>query len=251
MDIYQQLEELGLKDKQAKAYVALLKLQKASAHRIAKEAGVERTTIYKVLKELIHRQLVTETRLGKRIQYLVESPAELEKQLVRQAQSLKNLLPLLHSIEGKTVSKPTIKYYEGREAILKIYKDSLKCKEKVFRNLASVPNVENLLGDIFIDHYTSERIRRKIFTKSLRSYPIDNTQIHNWYLKDENKEVLRETRYLKNLIKIDAFIKLYDDTILLISPTNEPFVIIVESQELAQTMKTLFDIAWSTAKQIK
>ncbi len=253
MDIIQQLEELGLKDKTAAAYLALLQLQKANAHQIAKEASIERTTVYSILEELTKKQLVTQSRSGKRITYLAESPARFQQLLFRQSEILKGLIPALIGMEGKIKYKPTIKYYEGRENILRAYKDTLNCREKLFRNMAAVPYVEDLLGDKFINRYTAERVKKRIFTKSLRSYPEKKEEIKNWYLKDENKEVLRETRYLGPSIQIDAFIKTYDDIVMLISfqkDQREPSAIVVESPELAQTMKALFDIAWAGAKKV-
>ena len=248
MDIQEQLLNLGLKTNSAKAYIFLLGVQKAGASQIARESDIKRTTIYKILQELIAKQLVSETRNGKRIIYIAESPDQLQYSLLKQSQILKNLLPILHSIESNTGIKPIIKYYEGREAILKIYKETLKCKEKIFRNLAAVPNVEKLLGSTFIDHYTDQRIKKRILTKSLRSFSTNKTPIKNWYLKDENIEVLRETRYLDISIKIDAFIKIYDNIVLLISFGKIPSAIVVENPDLAQTMKALFDVVWSSAK---
>jgi len=132
MDIYQKFEEIGLRKKSAAAYLALLRLQKANAHQIAQEAGIERTTIYNILKELTQKQLVTESRTGKRIAYLAESPTRFHHILIKQSEILKNLIPLLNTYEGKISSKPTLKYYEGKEAILRVYKETLKCKEKLF-----------------------------------------------------------------------------------------------------------------------
>ncbi|MBI5140140.1 MAG: hypothetical protein HZA94_01705 [Candidatus Vogelbacteria bacterium] len=250
MDIYKQLETLGISEKQGMAYLALLRLQKANAHQIAKEAGIERTTTYKILEDLTAKQLITQTRSGKRVTYLADSPTQFQHLLIRQSEVLKDLIPLLSSLQGKVASKPTIKYYEGRDAILKVYKETLKCKEKLFRNFASVPNVEHLLGDRFINAYTEARIKKGIVTRSLRATPKDKAKIENWYLKDENATVLRETRYLDTNLSVDAFIKTYDDFILLISFGREPSMVVVESPELAQTMKVLFDIAWNQAKSV-
>lgn len=247
MDILEQLGELGLDGKAAKAYLAILKLQKANANQIAKEAGIERTTVYNILEKLKEKQLVTQSREGKRIAYWAESPAILQQILLKQSEVLKGLLPLLSSLEGKVEAKPTIKYYDNRESILKVYWESLKCQEKVFRNLAAVSNIERFLGDKFINKYTAERVKRKIFTKSFRSHPGVGREepTKNWYLKDENTEVLRENRYLPETIKLDGFIKVYDQTIMLITFKREPTLIVIESLELAETIKALFDLAWS------
>jgi sugar-specific transcriptional regulator TrmB len=251
MDIYQQLEELGLKKKPAAAYLALLRLQKANAHQIAKEAGIERTTIYNIMEELVEKQLATKSLNGTRLTYLAESPTRFQHLILKQSGILKELLPVLETMVTKGDFKPIIKYYETRNGIGKALMDSLKdSREKLCRDLASVRRVVELMGDPFINRYIAERVKQGIKLRSLRPAALRNQKIDNWYARDENKDVLREVRYLNADIHIDVFIKIYDDTLLLISSKKEMFAVMIRSPELAQALKALYDIAWAGAQKV-
>ena len=79
MDIQKSLETLGLKDKEVSAYVALLRLVEANAHQIAKEAKLERTTIYQILKTLCDKGLAHKVVRGMRYFYAAEPIGALEQ----------------------------------------------------------------------------------------------------------------------------------------------------------------------------
>ena len=53
MELYQQLKQLGLEEKQAKIYLASLELGPDTAQNIAYKASLKRPTTYVILEELI------------------------------------------------------------------------------------------------------------------------------------------------------------------------------------------------------
>ena len=53
------LERLGLEEKEAKIYLALLKLGKANVAKISKEAQIERTLCYSIIQKLIEKGLLS------------------------------------------------------------------------------------------------------------------------------------------------------------------------------------------------
>jgi len=250
IDIYDKFTELGLKKRSTSVYLALLKLGETTANQIAKEAGVERTTVYNILKELGNKQLLTESRVGKRITYVAEPPEFLCQMLEGQLEIAKSILPFLLKVQGKTKERPIIRYYNNRDSILKAYKETLECKDKIHRNFAYVPFVEELLGNTFINRYTEDRIKNNIITKSLRVKFKNNELIHNWYLKDKNKDVRRETKYIDVPFITEGFIKIYDDVVLLIKLQSKPFMVMIKSSDIANMIKVLFDIIWEKASKI-
>jgi CheY-like chemotaxis protein/predicted transcriptional regulator len=86
------LPEYGLTEVQAKVYYHLLKLGRTSATRVAKELGVHRSEVYRVLRELAEKGIVTEHE-GKRPILFTPTPPEetLDILLQQQAKTLERL----------------------------------------------------------------------------------------------------------------------------------------------------------------
>lgn len=250
MEIIEQFNILGLKPKLASAYLATLKLQKANAHQIAKEANIERTNIYNVLEELADKGLVIKSLSGKRFSYIAESPTRFKQILIQQESVLNQLLPVLEVLQGNKRIKPKIKLYENKEGIRKVLLDSLNAQEKVRRDLASVESIVDFLGLRFINNQIRERVKRGIHVRSLRCLPKGaKVSEKDWFLKKDNKELLREVRYLDKSVQLTPVIIIYDHIVAVISSKEESYALVIESPEFSQAMKVLFDIAWNSAQK--
>jgi CheY-like chemotaxis protein/predicted transcriptional regulator len=87
-----QLPEYGLTEVQAKVYYHLLTLGETSSTKIAKQLNVHRSEVYRVLRELAEKGLVTEHK-GKRPTLFTPTPPEeaLDILLQQQAKTLQRL----------------------------------------------------------------------------------------------------------------------------------------------------------------
>lgn len=250
MEIDTKLEHIGLTSKEIKAYLALLKLQSANPHQIAKEAKIERTTIYKILDDLTERGLISKSITGKKLSFFAESPEMLKNMLSEQQNIVNQVLPYLSALQGSKGSRPIIKLYENRDNIRKVLTESLNSREKVRRDFAFVENVVDFFGLRFIHKQIEDRIKKGIHVRSLRRNPKSNKiSEKDWYLKKDNKELLREVRYLPASIEFEPLIIIYDHVVAIMSSQKESYALVVESQEFSQVMKLLFDIAWNSAKK--
>ena len=249
MEIIEKLGILGLKPKLASAYVSVLKLQKANAHQIAKEANIERTNIYNLLDELTDKGLVVKSLSGKRVLYIAESAVKFKELLIKQENTLNHLLPLLDALQGIKQFRPKIKLYEKKEGIRKVLLDSLNTQEKLRRDFASVESIVDFLGLRFINSQIKERVKRGVKVKSLRCVPKGSKVLEkDWYLKKDNKELLREVRYLEPTVQLEPVVIIYDHVVAVISSKKESFALVIESLDFSQAMKVLFDIAWERSK---
>lgn len=249
MNIEENLEYVGLKSKESKAYVALLKLRSANPHAVAKEADIERTTIYSILESLVEKGLANKSIRGKRIEYSAESPEALKNLLFSKTETLQQLLPLLASLQGTKGNKPVIKFYDHQDGIRHVVSASLNCQEKVVRDLSFVGSLVEVLGIRFVHQHVEKRVQNKIKLKSLRRAPGVNNQLEkDWFLKKENDSLLREIRHLPKNIEFEPLVMIYDHVVAIISSRKESFALVIESPEFSQVMKTLFDIAWGVSK---
>ena len=110
--------------------MALLGVDNYSVLDLAKKTNINRTTVYPILEKLMKDQLVSETKIGKKVHYQAESPEKLETfiehqkiKLAEQAKILTDIVPQLKSLGRQSGEGPIVKYYDGREGILRLVKE--------------------------------------------------------------------------------------------------------------------------------
>lgn len=249
MEISKILANFGLKENESKAYLALLKLQSANAFSVAKEANIERTTIYRIMEVLANKGLASKSVTGKKMTYTAESPVRLKDLLDNQTSALTQLLPILMSMQGSKGQKPSVKFYDNVAGMRQALLDSLDCEEKIRRDFSAVSTIAETLGKRFIQNQIEERVKRGIGVRSLRRKEIEGGKVEkDWYLKSGNKDILREVRYLNIKENFEPTIFIYDHKVVIISSVKELYALVIESAEFSKAMKILFDIAWETAE---
>ncbi len=64
------LQELGLSDKEAAIYLALLQYESATVIQLSAKTKIKRPTVYVVLETLSKKGLVAEAKVGKKTEFL-------------------------------------------------------------------------------------------------------------------------------------------------------------------------------------
>jgi len=248
MDIEEILKNIGFKDKKARVYRACLELGQANAQDVAKKAEVERTSVYAILEALEKEGLLSATIKKKTKYFLPAHPQKLIEILEGKVDLMGKYLPLFVSLYKSSDIRPRIRFYEDRESIKEILKDTLNCKEKKIRSVSSAKDLLDLLGKDFMSHHIEKRVKAGIRTLSLR--PQEKEPDH-WYLAARNKEVLRTVCFLPKNISFDVVCLIYDYKVALISSKKENFGFIVESKEFSDFMKTIYDFIWQASIPLK
>jgi predicted transcriptional regulator len=131
MDV-QFLQDIGLTNVQATAYKALIEHGTQTAPALARAIGESRSNGYKVLDKLVELGLAIRTDIAGKFHYSATSPAALEQFVKQQVETihqkerrLKSELPRLLDYYFAHSERPSIRYFEGREGIVGIYKDQL------------------------------------------------------------------------------------------------------------------------------
>jgi|CXWL01.1.fsa_nt_gi sugar-specific transcriptional regulator TrmB len=124
------LQEIGLSEKEALVYLALLQVDFGSIHDIAAKTKINRTTVYPVLESLQKKGLVSETQEGKKTLYQAAPPERIETLVERQrvvleenASRLKDIIPQIKSLQRDPGERPIIKYFDGREGAISAYEE--------------------------------------------------------------------------------------------------------------------------------
>jgi len=121
-DLSQELEHLGLSEKEAAVYLASLALGFASMQDIAERAGVNRATTYTAVEALEKHGLIkSKLEEGKRL-YVSESPERFRalfclqrKELEEKEKEFLRLLPHVLMHAHPCGARPSVKLIEGEE----------------------------------------------------------------------------------------------------------------------------------------
>lgn len=137
--------------------------------------------------------------------------------------------------------QPGISHYEGIEGIKKVYEDTLRapCPEEILV-LRSIYDSEEL--EDFIQEYVERRAKLGI-----KSRTISPPGIRHPSLSEE--ELLRSLRFLpRENFSLPTEISIYGDKVALISLRKDLIATVIQSQDVAETLRILFELIWQTAQ---
>lgn len=246
MEIQEILENLGISPRESRVYLAGLELGESLPKELASKAGVKRTTLYEMLPHLLDKGLVTQAIKGKR-RYLV--PEDPQKLITRK----KNELAFLEQAQGellalfnRTKEKPKVFFFEGVEGLKRVYEDILKSKRNV-RAFAGITNMDEKLLEWLHEEYEPIRIKNQIFVRNITNEIVDLDKI-----MPQGKEKLRENRIIPfKTYPISLEIIIYGDKVgyTAVRKDSLPIALLVENKEIADSMKSIFELCWKAAKR--
>lgn len=241
--ISQELTNLGLSEKEAKVYLSALELGPTSIQNLTRKSGIKRSTVYEMIKNLEVKKLISETVSGKRKIYIAASPENLKRQIHEQEKLLNQLLPELRAISNTGFAKPKIMFYEGKEGVREIYRDTLNSKSKKAYWVSPIQSMYDTIGEDFLVKNVEDRIKKKIWIKSIH---VTTKNVSSYkFLQPENYEnSYRAIKFTPTGINFENTIAIYDNRVAVISSKREGFGFIIESEDYADTMKTFYDLLW-------
>ena len=243
------LQDIGLTEKEATVYISLLAVDNSSVLDISKKTKLNRSTTYVVLESLAKKGLVTETTIGKKTHFQAEPPERLETyveqrkiMLEEQAKKLKDVIPQIKSVQREGGEKPIVKYFEGREGVLSM--NSALYENDDEGEIAYLIYSKDLLDEVFPPQERSKfkklRLEKKVKTQVLYS---STTGV---VLSDESGERIQVDEK-KHPFSCD--ISIYKDRVRIGILGKRISGIFIKSQDLADTLKSLFKIAFESSKK--
>jgi sugar-specific transcriptional regulator TrmB len=118
------LEYLGLSEKEARLYYALLKIETASAVSLSRRTGLKQPTVYVVIDQLVKKGLAREVVVGKRTHFSAESPENLKLLVEKEKSQIENkikktesIIAELKAVDRESGERPKVRFYEGKESL--------------------------------------------------------------------------------------------------------------------------------------
>ena len=249
LDLKKSLEFIGFSEKEVVVYLALLELGKGTVTQISRKAGINRPTGYHVLASLEGKSLVKASGKEPKQEYVAESPDQIEKMLQEKIKNdeifikeARKIIPELKSIHNVT-DRPRVFFYEGREGMEKVYEDTLTSHEPI-RAYATPDDMHAGLPGYFPDYY-HRRAKAGIHIRAIA--PVTEIGIER---RGHDKEEKREIAFVpKDKYYFSPEINIYDNKVMIAS-WREKLGIIIESAEIADAMKKIYELAWAEAKRL-
>jgi len=238
------LREWGLSDKEAKVYLALLQLGTTTVNQVAERADLIRTTAYDVLKVLRERGLVASLVRNKILHFEAADPAKLIESLEEKKRKVQEVLDDLRKMRLPAPEGPVVEMFEGKEGIKVIFEDILEKKQEL-RGISDVSSIFSLLP-YASPRFIERRAKEGIFIKALTERTPETMKL----MKKNEKQQLRETRFIQGLKDIPMIEYIYGENVAIISTNiNIPLGIIVRHSEFAKEQKLLFELLWKNAEK--
>lgn len=242
-DLIRILASAGLTDGQAQLYYAGLKLASAPASEYAKKTGFNRITAYNMLEEMVRQGTFTLVKKTRGKWYSPIAPEYLAVDARKNADALQRSLPELRSLQGNRERKPHVRFFEGWEGVRRIYDDTLTAKSEIL-NFANSAVVRRY-WPTYDEEYVAERVKRGVHLRGIAPDDLMGRRVHG-----EDRKKMREIR----LVPAKDFdftneINVYDSKVAICSFASSPqmFGVIIESREVAETQRQIFEMAWRYA----
>ena len=243
MNIKQALEEIGIGKTKADVYLAALEIGSGTAEEIGKQAGIPRTTAHEILQQLLPKGLLSVTQEGRRNTYTAESPKALQRILHEQERRLLEVLPELLSLHKTSSSRPRVRFYEGSDGIRTVFEDTLKSKTETLSAILSIQDIDKIAGAKWFTNYTKRRIESGRRLNVIRS---NETEVGDKYPSSTSEN--REVHYAQSGMVFNLSVYLYDNKAAFFGTTKEPYAILIESEDLHQTLFNLFEVLWQVTR---
>lgn len=248
----QLLAKSGLTEVESKIYILLLGKGELNGNQIAEDLLVERSLIYRALKNMVKKDLLGSSNESYNCKYSIEDTNHLlvlpDKNLKAAKASfdaVKEFINQVPAISLDGILKSKVRVFRGEDSITKVYQERNISGDKLIREISTdtiFPGIENKWWDAQIEI----RKNNKSYLHQLVDVADSSTNYHR-----TNKKQFKEVRQVPDDFNIEAGINIYKDKIAFHnSSITNPIALVIEDEAMVKLMKNLFDFIWNRSKVI-
>ncbi len=240
MHIQTVIQQLGYRPHEAKVYLASLALGESTIIDLAQKTKLPRTSVQSIVQTL-HQGGLLNLYLKKRRKYwIAENPEKLLIRIKESEAALKNIMPELQAMRYHTGLRPTVRLYSGLEGISQVMEDMLETKRHILA-IMSWDDWLHFTGEDFLKDFIKSRAEH--FLKIKLAVPRTTLSAQ---LKKRDATEMRTTKFLPETYHLKNANFIYGNKVAIISLNKRmPLGIVIEDQDVTQTMTLLFTNLWS------
>jgi len=242
MALKKDLIDFGLTDNEAGVYLATLELGETTILRIAKKAGIKRTTTYLAIESLKEKGLINTIKKNKKTFFYAEDPRILEKKADEKKEAITKAIPQLLSITNLIDKKPAIRYFEGKEGMKAPLLDVLNYPNREVKVWYSEDYAHTIGQEFFDKIYIPTRIKNKIWTVAIHPDSPATREVNK-----NNPKELRKSKYITGRVfELPVEILIYGDRKVAIISLHEEISLIIESEGIHKSLRSIFELQWDS-----
>ena len=248
------LRQIGLTDTEVSIYLSGLSRKNVGVSELIKETGINRTTIYHALETLSQKGLVAKKGTGSRLNFIMVQPDNLQrlldskiKILQSQKESLKEVIPFLVGMQGKSGARINVSHFEGIEGIKTVIEEAIYCRERKWDIIAPAENFFSEFDKEYAKYFLEARRRKGIVSRSLWEKTENRKPLSEIEKKERNPRLLPSVMYGK----FRSVIIIFDDKVAFITSLKELSAILVQSREIRDTLDAIFEGLWTGSKEYR
>jgi len=235
------LIKIGLTNREAEAYLALLELQEALASAISEKTRESRSHVYETLNSLIKKGLASYVIKNNRKYFRPASPDKLIEYLKEKEDLVQRVLPNLQKLYKPKVKKTIVEVYEGKEGIKTVLNDVLKVG-KEWLCLGSTGKSKEIIP-FYLEHFHKQRIKQKILLRVI----YNDDKLGRERGKEISKLPYSRVKFMQKLSPTTTYI--YGDKVVIILWEKEKLLaIMIGDKNIAQSYREFFEAIWKTTK---
>ncbi len=240
MEIPDALRTIGLSEKQAAVYTALLQLGRASAYSVAEKSGLKKPTTYVILDELIEKGFARRVPRVRKQLYVPLSPDQAFAIAEEKLSLAKRTLPELTALVKGEASKVTTLYFEGLHGLKQAMEYGLKAaKGTELVGFYAIPPANNPELSAYFAEWNQKRLKLDI---AMRGIAPEHPSLQSFRETDtEAGRVFKSVPYeqFSSEIAIDA-----TPSVVRIHDYKNLQGVVIENADVAKTVRELFEMLW-------
>ncbi|MFH1053078.1 MAG: helix-turn-helix domain-containing protein [Candidatus Woesearchaeota archaeon] len=246
MDI-SQLEKIGLKEKEARIYIELLKEGPSLANQIAKKTNILRSSIYDYFDILLDKGFVSYAIKSGKKYFQAVDPRKIidnfEEKKKKEEDSLNQIIPELAKLQNLALKKTDVEVFEGKEGMKTAMSYILKEKPKEIMIYGS-SGVSYKIIPFFMKHWHDQRIKQGTKLRIIYNYTSESLK----RIKEGPSLKFAKIKFMpiKNVSLTGTLIS-KNRVLLTIWNKENPLAILIDSKEISNNYKDNFEVLWKSA----
>lgn len=228
------VEGAGLTRVEAKVYLTLLDLGSGLAGLITRKSGIQRRSVYDALERLIEKGLVSYIVTNNRRYYQAADPKRLIEITGEKTDKIKEVLPELELKFNMSREKQETTFFRGKQALKTVFDDQINTRKEILIFGASTYAAQ--IVKYYFERYDRLRVTHNIFVRA----------VFNQKLRKKIPKA--EIRYLPRQYRSHTATNVWGDKVAIILWTENPFAILINNKEIADSYRKYFELMWKIAK---
>lgn len=189
--------------------------------------------------------LINIVKQKKRTYIKAEAPEVLLEEINQKRDKLIKNLPYFREIKKEPAPNPKFIFYRGVEGFKNFWRDLLNSGEKEWLISTSGKEFLSFVSESYIVNWIIKEKKKR----GIKSRQIITDSRYAREIVEKDKDENRESKIVPRQFPLPAIEIIYGDKVAIISSSFENLLIVIDSEEVAKTHRSYFEIIWQFAEK--